>query len=660
VFGDDPRAPRVIETIRKRGYRLVAPVAPAPAESHDTASPAALGIAAAPDARSAVPTGATELAPSRAATGLAGGRRPLRPAMWPAGLAAAVLLGAIAVGFALRSQAGGSAVDRVAGPGEAVRLYPLSGSLSEERDPAVAPDGTRIAFARVSADGERAALQVKLLRSDARQQLTDGAAADRYPTWAPDGTELAFQRIDADGCWIATVPVTGGAVRRLVPCDEHAPPRMAYSPDGRFLVSTRLAEDAPRRWALHRLDLASLELERVTDPRPPYLGDYEPAYSADGDSLVFSRTLPGGAADVWRRDLRTGEERRLTFDFRDVQGQAFAADGSIVFSSDRGGSYALWTLPAAGGDPVWLTGTGSKIKHPSHARSAPVLAFEDWRFQIAVWRLALDGGGAAAGGEPAGEVVARSAGWDFAPAVTPDGRELLFVSSRSGSHELWWAPAEGGEAAQLTRGGGQVLSAARWSPGGARVLYSAFQLGDPDLFVLERDGAVPRRLTADDAVEMMPSWSGDGRFVYYAAERDGRWQVHRLAREGGEASVVADGIAAREAADGSLLVVRPDRRGVWRRRPGSSRFELLVPELEPRDWASWDLAAGGVFYVVGVDDETELRFRSLDGGEARIVGRIGELARPGIAVAPDGRAVFVARVDRADVQLMVAENLGST
>ena len=86
----------------------------------------------------------------------------------------------------------------------------------------------------------------------------------------------------------------------------------------------------------------------------------------------------------------------------------------------------------------------------------------------------------------------------------------------------------------------------------------------------------------------------------------------------------------------------------------------MVPDLEARHWGSWDLGALGVFYIVGIDDETELRFRSFDGAEERSHGRIGELARAGIAVAPDGSAVFLARVDRAEVQLMVAENLGST
>jgi Tol biopolymer transport system component/DNA-binding winged helix-turn-helix (wHTH) protein len=654
VFGDDPRSPRVIETIRKRGYRLVASVEPLESGTAGTtdAREREMQDAAAPLPAHVLPPRVREQ--SRTSSG------PLVPAVLGA-LAVLVLVG---LGVALRSEVGGAVVDPSAGSAlGTVRVYPLSGALADERDPAVSPDGTRIAFAAVSAEESSSQLVVKLLRSEARQELTDGTAADRYPSWSPDGTELAFQRQDAEGCWLATVAATGGQVRRLAPCDPLGPPRMAFSPDGRFLVVTRLAEGAPRRWALYLLDLVSLQLERITDPKPPYLGDYEPAFSPDGSSIVFARALPGGSADLWRVEVASRVEQRLTFDYRAVEGQAFAADGrSVVFASDRGGSFGLWSVPAAGGEPVWLTGTGSKIKHPSHARTAPVLAFEDWRFQIAVWRIPLDPLPPAAAGDALGrgQVVARSSGWDFAPAVSPDGTELLFTSSRSGAHELWRVGAAGGEPAQLTRGGGQVLSGARWSPDGQSLVYSAFHLGDPDLFVVARGGAVPRRLTHDGTVEMMPSWSADGRFVYYSAERDGRWQVHRRAVDGGETWVVADGIAAREAPDGSLLVVQPDRRGIWRIRVGQTEPEAFVPELEPRDSANWDVGSQGVFYIVGFGEETELRLRSFDGATPRALARIGELARAGITVAPDGSAVYVARVDRAEVELMVAENLGST
>ncbi|HUP24457.1 MAG TPA: winged helix-turn-helix domain-containing protein [Thermoanaerobaculia bacterium] len=661
LFDDDSRSPRVIETIRKRGYRLVAAV-----EELDRAS----------EAEPAAPRPQPDTDSSRSRVVVATSRVTLRVGsgrLVPAALGALLVLGLLTLGLALRSEVGGAAVDT--GDSRAtVRVYPLSGSLADERDPAVSPDGTRIAFAAVSpdeaapADAARSRLVVKLLRGEARHELTDGSAADRHPVWSPDGTELVFQRIDDDGCWLATVAATGGLVRRLVPCDVHAPARMAYSPDGRFLAITRLVDAPPRRWALYLLDLGSLQLERITDPRPPYLGDLEPAFSPDGVSVAFARVLPGGAADLWRVDLVSRIEQRLTADYRAVEGQTFGADGSsVVFASDRGGSFALWSVPTVGGEPRWLTGTGSKIKHPSHARDAPVLAFEDWRFEIALWRVPLDPPGDVAGSTdleaPPGEIVARSSGWDFAPATSPDGGQLLFTSSRSGGHELWRVAAGGGRPEQITRHGGQVLSPARWSPDGRRVVYAAFHLGEPDLYVLELGAAVPRRLTHDAAVEILPSWSIDGGAVYYSAERDGRWQVHRLSLDGGVAEVVAEGISARQAPDGSLLVVRPERPGLWRHPPAGGEPLALVPDLEPRRWGSWDVGREGVFHIV--EDHSDprqsaLAFRPFDEGRSpRLLARLGELARPEIAVTPDGSAIYVARVDRAEVQLMVAENLGA-
>ncbi|MGH2628110.1 MAG: TolB family protein, partial [Anaerolineales bacterium] len=45
-------------------------------------------------------------------------------------------------------------------------------------------------------------------------------------------------------------------------------------------------------------------------------------------------------------------------------------------------------------------------------------------------------------------------GEDVAPSWSRDGRSIYFGSSRSGRHEIWKIPAEGGDAAQVTKNGG--------------------------------------------------------------------------------------------------------------------------------------------------------------------------------------------------------------
>ena len=136
-----------------------------------------------------------------------------------------------------------------------------------------------------------------------------------------------------------------------------------------------------------------------------------------------------------------------------------------------------------------------------------------------------------------------------APAISPDGSTVAFMSTRTEKPQLWLLPLDGGEPRQLTDlpqgvGGGPV-----WSPDGTTIAFTAGLQDEPrkpehpyrvtrtmwrfdgigvlddavqDVYVLDtaEDGAEPRRLTDDRFMNSMPKWSADGRSVVYAASHD--------------------------------------------------------------------------------------------------------------------------------------------
>ena len=73
-----------------------------------------------------------------------------------------------------------------------------------------------------------------------------------------------------------------------------------------------------------------------------------------------------------------------------------------------------------------------------------------------------------------GTATAIITGPDFAsqPRFSPDGRQLVYVSDRSGSDNLWIAAAEGGNAHQLSRLPRSVLLSPAWSADGKSVLVT--------------------------------------------------------------------------------------------------------------------------------------------------------------------------------------------
>lgn len=111
--------------------------------------------------------------------------------------------------------------------------------------------------------------------------------------------------------------------------------------------------------------------------------------------------------------------------------------------------------------------------------------------------------------------------------LSPDGRELLYITSTTGQPQLWIAPlrADGpGAPRQITFGANRVQFA-RWSPDGRWIAYGTDRGGNErtQFFLLSPDGTRERELTpSDDFFRQFAGWSPAGsRIAYVSNQRSG-------------------------------------------------------------------------------------------------------------------------------------------
>ncbi|HEX6207210.1 MAG TPA: hypothetical protein VF058_02515, partial [Actinomycetota bacterium] len=92
----------------------------------------------------------------------------------------------------------------------------LVGGEGDDHDPAWSPDGSMVAFARVTDEGRRSSVFLVEADGSGLRQLTSGPHLDRQPAWSPDGMQIAFVRA-VPGRGISGIHVLrlGGGRRRL-------------------------------------------------------------------------------------------------------------------------------------------------------------------------------------------------------------------------------------------------------------------------------------------------------------------------------------------------------------------------------------------------------------------------------------------------------------
>jgi TolB protein len=103
---------------------------------------------------------------------------------------------------------------------------------------------------------------------------------------------------------------------------------------------------------------------------------------------------------------------------------------------------------------------------------------------------------------------------DESPAVSPDGRYIVFTSTRAGKRNLWRIDLDGSNPKQLTSGDSDKSPAI--SPDGRWVIYEALQSGLPQLWKVALDGGDPVHLT--DGPARLPAVSPDGKLIAYMYE----------------------------------------------------------------------------------------------------------------------------------------------
>ncbi len=183
-----------------------------------------------------------------------------------------------------------------------------------------------------------------------------------------------------------------------------------------------------------------------------------PAWSPDGSKIMFMSSMYGNP-ELCVSDADGGHVKRLTYSNGSNTSAAWnpKTGQQVAFVSDRGGTPELYTMDAAGGDvqKLSLEDKGYVID-PAWSPNGQLLAFSwrrpDGNYDLYVTDMATH----------QMLQLTRDSGRNERPSWAPDGRHIVFESTRGGSRQIWSMLADGTEARQLTTQGDN--ESPNWSP----------------------------------------------------------------------------------------------------------------------------------------------------------------------------------------------------
>jgi len=552
-------------------------------------------------------------------------------------------------------------------PSRSLTPLPFTALPGVETSPAFSPDGSRITFAW---NGDPASnekgfdLYVKGIGSETMVRLTQHPSEWLSPVWSSDGTQIAFHRIAGADTGIYIVPALGGPERKLlathVPYAVAAP--ISWSPDGKWIAFGNPLPTEPHgasgsRTHADRIFLISPDtLETRPLPHDPKCRhESTPTFSHSGSKLAYVCVRSTNDLELIIIGLPDGAPKTVVAVADYMTSFAWAADDSkLVLSVYNGSVPELFEAPLADGQLQQLP-LPPNAAWPVVSSKGDKVAYSASSDKINIWRKDLLNPDL-----PPVKLIS-STQIQTHPQYSPDGKHIAFNSSRSGPWKLWVSDADGTNLVQLSNLETAMGGTLGWSPDSKQIVVGSKPKANHETYIVDISERVSKKLVTNSVDVSAPSWSHDGKWIYFRAHEAFGHKLYRCPAGGGQKILVSadpDSIGPKESSDGQEVYFAERELNallmkVSLEQPNSELLAKGLPRVS--NWTLWTIAAGGIYFVPA-DTPRSLCYFDFTTKQIREVFKVEKNFDNGLSVSPDGRWLLYSQVDEENSDIMLVDH----